>query len=362
MSYPERRASALTGYWYAEIKHQKNGRFRRRFKTKDVADSYEAHVKAFGAEPDWAQDQGATEIGLTFADVARELRERGGPKGHWRRGRDRSILQRLDFVCGSKLGTAPVERVSYGMAEELVENLAKRPGTAGRRLSDHTINRYLTAVSAVMTYAEEKGYVDKAPRLPWRDAEQVKCDYYSEDQERAVVSWLNSQGQPVAALLVTILAMTGLRAGELCGLKREQIVDEYIDLDDPEQVKNNTVRSVWIGREKADALRALVASGSMLKRDTLHKHVHSALKACGIDIKRALHSLRHTAASRTVNEEQDIHIAQQLLGHKSIQTTLRYRHVSRDVLRERAKKIAHGRGKALENTATGEVVDFKKQA
>lgn len=33
---------------------EKLGQFRARFKTKDLADAYEAHIRAFGQEPDWA--------------------------------------------------------------------------------------------------------------------------------------------------------------------------------------------------------------------------------------------------------------------------------------------------------------------
>src|SRR5207344_1610045 len=47
--------------------------------------------------------------------------------------------------------------------------LAKRPGQRkGERLSDATLNRYLTAVSAVMAYAEDKDLIARSPKLPWR--------------------------------------------------------------------------------------------------------------------------------------------------------------------------------------------------
>jgi site-specific recombinase XerD len=50
-----------------------------------------------------------------------------------------------------------------------------------------------------------------------------------------------------------------------------------------------------------------------------------ALSAAGI-VNFRWHDLRHTFASRLVMKGVDIHTVQELMGHKTIQVTLRYAH------------------------------------
>jgi site-specific recombinase XerD len=45
-----------------------------------------------------------------------------------------------------------------------------------------------------------------------------------------------------------------------------------------------------------------------------------------------LHALRHTAATRTLAKTGNLAMVQKLLGHRKIETTLRYAHISDDDL------------------------------
>jgi chromosome segregation ATPase len=73
MSYLEKRGQHSTGWWYGEYKHKTAGRFRARFKT-DEADAYEAHVRAFGQEPDWAHTADLEELKRTVEKLSDDLR------------------------------------------------------------------------------------------------------------------------------------------------------------------------------------------------------------------------------------------------------------------------------------------------
>lgn len=45
-------------------------------------------------------------------------------------------------------------------------------------------------------------------------------------------------------------------------------------------------------------------------------------------MKAAIHSLRHSFATRLINEGVSLAVVRKLLGHKNMQTTLRYAEVS----------------------------------
>jgi len=68
--------------------------------------------------------------------------------------------------------------------------------------------------------------------------------------------------------------------------------------------------------------------GSKLSEAAMRWALLQALKREGITKKLHLHSLRHSFASHHVSMGTNLLIIQQLLGHESIQTTLKYLHLS----------------------------------
>jgi hypothetical protein len=166
MPHAEKRDGKLTGFWYGEVdlRHKGGERFRRRFETKRAAEGYEAYVRAAGEEPPGAAEGDVS--GRTFASVAEECKAAGGPKGAWKRGRDASVLSRLDTLTHMSLGKQAIERVSYGDLQAVVADLERRPTRMGEKMAVGTINRYLTAASAVLTFAQSMGLPQGHARHP----------------------------------------------------------------------------------------------------------------------------------------------------------------------------------------------------
>lgn len=77
--------------------------------------------------------------------------------------------------------------------------------------------------------------------------------------------------------------------------------------------------------------------GTYKNRDKVKRPLWRACHAAGLR-EIGWHDLRHTYASQLVMRDVSIKTVQELLGHKDIQTTLKYAHLSDDV-KEKAVEV-----------------------
>lgn len=351
MSYAERRKGKLSGRWLGE-EIVRGKRFKRAFATKAEADGYEAYVKATGEEP--PHKDGGKHTGVTFREIAELCKQAGGPRrARWKNNRDASVHQRLDHVV-TLIGDLDIAAVGTLQLDGVVRDLQKRPGTKDRALSAATINRYLTAASAVLTFASQRGYIQGKPVIPLQEEDGAREAVVSPDMEAAMLKWMVENEHPMEALCCLVLVETGLRAGELHGLEPEQITNEWIKLR-ASQVKTKRAREVYIRPELAKDFRAMIASGQRPKAFHLRRIFKQAAKACGDSGELVVHSLRHTRATRLLENGVDPQITMEMLGWTSFATMTRYRHVNSSMHAEAAKKVARAGGGSTEN---GQVIPF----
>jgi len=124
---------------------------------------------------------------------------------------------------------------------------------------------------------------------------------------------------------------TGMRRGEITSLKWKHInfKEKFILVED---TKNNDFRTIPL-HPNVEKLLLEISKDKML--DDLvfgYKNGNSLQNSFRKAMKRArvtgptFHSLRHTFATQLIMQGIDIVTVQQLLGHKSIQMTMRYSH------------------------------------
>lgn len=161
-------------------------------------------------------------------------------------------------------------------------------------------------------------------------------------------------------LCLTILAATGLRVSELCGLRVEHVDarkgelcvlgqgsrERMVFIPDPDL---RAQLAAHIDRFGAQAPLGSPLFANQRGRPLTPQCLRLRLRLHRLRKSRALkravtpHMLRHTAATLLLEAGIDIRFVQRLLGHASIATTQIYTHVSNVALREaleRANVIA----------------------
>lgn len=226
-------------------------------------------------------------------------------------------------------------------------------------MSPNTINRMVSAVKKIMIVASKQGYISSEIAESFKHVEGVKASSLKgrmrirnrikiePEQMRALIDSIDRStlvGLRNAALFIT-LASSGLRVKELSLLKQEQVIkkgDGYFLHMYAEHGKNQEEdREAYISVEAVGAVRKWLEArpiespyiftsfqGKSMKpndKPISSQGVWNAVKeiteAQGLqDIKP--HDFRRFVGTQLA--KKDIRIAQMALGHKRIETTVKY--------------------------------------
>jgi site-specific recombinase XerD len=160
--------------------------------------------------------------------------------------------------------------------------------------------------------------------------------------------------QPAAArsssleIAVRLMVSTGMRIGELCKLRIEDIAPDGSSLRVHGKGSRDRVAYISDVHLRRELVRLVAARRASRNRDEalfVNRHgspmrpqsIRSKLRRYATDIglvrRITPHMLRHTAATLLIEQGVDIRFVQRLLGHSSIATTEIYTHVSDEALR-----------------------------
>jgi len=235
-----------------------------------------------------------------------------------------------------------------------------------RRYADTTVARKIAAVRSFLHFLEAEGIVGAgltehltSPRI----GKYLPHSIAEDDVEflLAMPASDNPAGLRDRAML-RLLWATGMRVSELISLDLEHV-----------DMTTDTVRCLGKGSKERQIPFGLRARGAVaqyledgrtaLARRTqgnalfLNHHgerltrqgfwliLKSYARRAGID-SISPHTLRHSFATHLLNNEAELRVVQELLGHSNISTTQIYTHVSRERLRQ-VYDQAHPRAHAL---------------
>lgn len=200
-------------------------------------------------------------------------------------------------------------------------------------LSGGTINRKLAALSKMLKFGKQRGWVETLPHIQRQREAENRIRWLTAEEEAAVVRWAKWYGWDEVADLVTVLIDTGLRISEALRLTFGDADGGWLRVW---STKNGKPRSVPMTDRVAGIVqtRQRAAEGRQtiftLDRHQADKRWQSIREKMGLaqDAQFVIHALRHTCASRLVQAGVDLPSVQQVMGHSAITTTMRYAHLA----------------------------------
>ena len=297
------------------------------------------------------------------------------------------------------LPKTPVDEVDKSWLETLYGKLHSSGGKHGRGVSVKTLRKLNVVIKGSYEYMNDHGARLVNPAIGVKfpkpsDDEVSPPRAFTEAEwaafQDAVTGALAEEARSAAeikrksALFGSYVAMyTGIRRGEVCGLRRGDVrmLDGVIrivrSVTDDEQVKppktRKSMRTIVMGEELKDAIREFYrwqasflsekqrrsddtplccdASGAILRPQYVSEQFKVLCKKAGIELGKgeSIHTLRHTHVSELLTSGVSVKAVQERAGHASAATTLDYyAHVmpgedaavaaSFDGLAERARK------------------------
>lgn len=248
-------------------------------------------------------------------------------------------------------------------------------------LDPKTLHNLLTLLISTLNAAVDLGWLAKTPRIRKPKVRLFSSDYSYLRTQAEIDRFLaaaTDEGQLVYALYLTAVC-TGLREGELAGLRWDDVDFETrlitVQRSFEGPTKAGDVRYVPVLDALLPTLRRwrLVCPGALVfpngggrmygKSGRVFQEVlHRVLDRAGFPkVVRhgkqrryiVFHSLRHTFASHWMLRGGDVFKLQKILGHKSMQMTMRYAHLAPAAFVEDHARFGAGR-----EPGAGRVVDL----
>lgn len=339
------------GRWYYDIVIHLNGKRVRVRKAAHAQDRAEALRKE--REERLKLERGTFAIGKIplFQEFSEEfLINWAKPYNKRSEVRTKSMILRLHlnpFFGAMRLDEPQVVDFDKYVAAKLADGYSKK-----------YVKNHLILLQCLYTKAVEWGRIAKAPKFPKIKAPKPPFDFLSfkeaDELLDAAQAW-----RP--RILVAVRA--GLRQGEMLALQWDHLnfetemmqVSQGFSCGAIETTKGDKVRNVPMGQQVLDELRPLKkehhgtwvfpaemtfpgAGPRMLTAWECHRALHRVCDRAKIR-RIGWHTLRHTFASHLVMRGVPLPVVKELLGHASIEMTMRYAHLSPGMTRDAVRML-----------------------
>lgn len=220
----------------------------------------------------------------------------------------------------------PVNSIKPSDIEKFKEYLKN-----GKNLKNSSINRYLEILSKMFNLAIDNGELTENPvsKAGTLKEDNITIRFLTIEEEKRLFRSID-EFAPFLRPIVTTALQTGMRRGEIFNLRWFDIKNEYLELL---ETKSGHMRQVPISTKLKEVLDSIPKTSeyvfpnpkTKMPYTDIKKSWHKVLKNAGIENFR-FHDLRHTVATRMVENGYEIPVIMAILGHRNIQTTMRYAH------------------------------------
>lgn len=272
----------------------------------------------------------------------------------WSRSRSAIVLKHVIRRMQLEVGHWFLDEITHDVIENYVLKLVKSP-TNPKGLAPATCNRRTSYIRKALGDAHRSGVLTKLPVMPRREKEKNrKQRYLQPDEEMRILEWFERMTfddhvdkRPewhFMRQLVIFLLDSGYRFSEVF---KFTLQDRFASLENVE-VKNGddtVVRRIPLTERALIAAKGIMQSSYYVRTedpeevaklwDWCSQRFDRCTAALKINTKQTrkkdrvtLHVLRHTTASRLVQAREPILTVKDWMGHKNINTTLRYAHLA----------------------------------
>ena len=230
--------------------------------------------------------------------------------------------------------------------------------------SNQTIKHSINNIAGAIRYAKKLGYQVSDFELPTIKLPKGRLRYLSNEEEQRLLGEIDpyrdvdgmppfNQRNPIVKQqmidlhhLIIILLDTGARHGEICQLEWGNINLEKrtIALWRP-KVQNESVLymtdrvvEILTERHRKRTNKYLFTNKQGLARKTLTHVIQRAFRRAGLEGCSA-HTLRHTHATRLIQNGLNLYEVKEILGHSDIKTTMRYAHIEQAQVSRKAVDV-----------------------
>jgi integrase len=220
-----------------------------------------------------------------------------------------------------------------------------------------TVNNLLTVLRNALDVAARWERIESVPRIAWVKTEKPPFRFLDFDEAARLAD--AASHEPLAHAMIVVALNTGLRLGELLALKWDAV-----DLKAGRLHVREAVARGIVGTPKSGRAREVPLNDTALAVLKEHRHLRGPLVFCNDDgsmltkneakgpLRRARvragivalgwHDLRHTFASHLTMRGVPLKAVQELLGHATIEMTMRYAHLSPNVTRDAVRALDVG--------------------
>lgn len=263
-----------------------------------------------------------------------------------------------------ELGNLPLDHLTKDVLNKFISDCEETGRMGGGALSRKTVNDILVVLNLAMEYArDEWGF--RPPKFRYLREEKKESRVLSPEEQEVLTTYL-LQDTDIYKFGILLALYTGLRIGELCALRWEDITEDCIcvtktvqRLRDQETGKSTLVigspKSVSSNRRiplpgflipyidifRREEGNVICTSRRTYAEPRSIQYKFSIMTACCGLKDVTVHTLRHTFATRCIEAGFDVKTLSEILGHADVKTTLnRYVHSSMELKRKNMEKLS----------------------